>query len=185
MNANHHLNLNTCTEAPPAFSKNATHPHHIGDGPRHDPPRQRHVLTRVPLFLLLVVSASAQYLTVSGGGTINLGQSANIVASPTTGVATAYALIENGVTVQTVGTFGIGGSSHDVGRPHTFTVTPRAAGTYIYSAQVALNVFRGHIDYAPSDNSVTLTVVPVFRSQRRWLSHDGGRVVVPDTKGWL
>jgi hypothetical protein len=106
----------------------------------------------------LVSSASAQFLTVSGGGTINLGQSANIVASPTTGVATAYSLIENGVVVQTVGTFGIGGSSTDVGKPHTFTVTPSAAGTYVYSAQVALNVFRGHLDYLPSDNSVTLTV---------------------------
>src|SRR5476651_913285 len=97
-------------------------------------------LSAAILTSLLISSASAQFLTVSGGGTINLGQSANIVASPTTGVATAYNLIENGVVIQTVGTFGIGGSSTDVGKPHTFTVTPLAAGTYIYSAEVALNV---------------------------------------------
>jgi hypothetical protein len=108
---------------------------------------------------MLAASASAQALTVSGGGTITLGQSAYIVASPSSGVATAYNLIENGVVVQTVGTFGTGGSGTDVGRPHTFTVTPSAPGTYIYSAQVALNIFRGHIDYLHSNNSVTLTVV--------------------------
>ena len=108
---------------------------------------------------LLASSAWAQSLTLSGGGTITLGQSANIVASPSTGVATAYNLIENGVVVQTVGTFGIGGSSTNVGRPHTFTVTPSAPGTYIYTAQCSLNISRGHIDYLPSNNSVTLTVV--------------------------
>lgn len=108
---------------------------------------------------ILVSSASAQSFTVSGGGTITLGQSANIVASPSTGVATAYNLIENGIVVQTVGTFGIGGSGTNVGRPHTFTVTPTAPGTYIYSAQVALNLSRAHIDYLPSNNSVALTVV--------------------------
>jgi hypothetical protein len=107
---------------------------------------------------ILVSSASAQWLTVSGGGTITLGQSASIVASPRLGVATAYNLIENGVVVQTVGTFGLGGSDTDVGSPRTFTVTPSAVGTYVYTAQVALNLIRAHLDYLPSDNSVTLTV---------------------------
>ena len=108
---------------------------------------------------ILASSASAQAFTLSGGGTITLGQSASIVASPSTGVATAYNLIENGVVVQTVGTFGIGGSSTNVGRPHTFTVTPSAPGTYVYTAQCSLNISRGHIDYLPSTNSVTLVVV--------------------------
>ncbi len=143
----------------PPFAGPATLHRGSEAGARPAPLRHRETMKRVALFLFLVASASAQYLTVSGGGTISLGQSANIVASPTTGVATAYNLIENGVVVQTVGTFGIGGSSTDVGKPHTFTVTPPAPGTYIYSAQVALNVFRGHLDYVPSDNSVTLTVV--------------------------
>ncbi|MDB6093718.1 MAG: hypothetical protein JWM32_1280 [Verrucomicrobia bacterium] len=117
-------------------------------------------LTARALGLMLVgaVSARAQFLTVSGGGTIVLGQSATIVATPQLGIATAYALLENGVVVQTVGTFGIGGSGHDVGSPHVFTVTPTAAGIYVYTAQVALNLPRGHIDYAPSVNSVTLVV---------------------------
>ncbi|MFA5263736.1 MAG: hypothetical protein WC378_07900 [Opitutaceae bacterium] len=143
----------------PAFAGHATLYRDSLVGPRHALPRHSKTMKLATLFLFLVASAYAQYLTVSGGGTISLGQSANIVASPTTGIATAYSLIENGVVVQTIGTFGIGGSSTDVGKPHTFTVTPPAPGTYVYSAQVALNVFRGHLDYVPSNNSVTLTVV--------------------------
>jgi hypothetical protein len=107
----------------------------------------------------LAATAMAQMLTVSGGGTISLGQSAVIVASPNMGTATAYNLLENGVVIQSVGTFGVGGAGNDVGSPRTFTVTPPAPGSYVYTAQVALNLHRGHVDYVPSQNAVTLTVV--------------------------
>lgn len=135
--------------------------------------RSRQTVTRVASFLLAAASVTAQTLTLSGGGTISLGQSANIVASPAVGVPTAYNLVQNGVVVQTVGTFGVGGAGTAVGNPHTFTVTPNAPGIYVYTAHVALNLQRGGVEIA-SQNSVTLNVVAPNRAPTiSWTSVPG------------